>query len=119
MGPYSHSVFEDIETLRSISIMKAKPLNYVLPDDRNHTEYSYDDKEKKIKYSSYEYSLDTGKGMTIASELWKNLSKKEQLKMQEFKSTFNSLNLRELLLFVYSNFPKYTEKSEIRGNLGM
>jgi hypothetical protein len=36
-----------------------------------------------------------------------------------FKAFFNSLSLRQLLIFTYENFPEYTVESTIKKGLGL
>jgi len=37
----------------------------------------------------------------------------------EFKKFFNAIPLRQLLIFVYQKYPKFTTESKIRGKLGL
>lgn len=119
MGPFSEDILHDIDELIAANMIQTEKLTYHLTDDNdfNPNEGSdYEGYTDEQKIVSKRFKL-TEKGEKIAKELWKNLEKDQQQSLIEFKSFFNSLSLRQLLVFVYDNFPEYTEESIIKDKL--
>ena len=122
MGPYSNELRDDLETLISLGLVKTEKLTYWIPDDLDDEEDAIknmkagiDSEYKKIE--SYKYYL-SNNGEKEGEGLWNSLTSKTRKALIEFKTFFNSLTLRQLLIFVYDQFPTYTGKSEIRQKLG-
>lgn len=122
LGPYSDELRNDLETLISLGLVKTERLAYWIPDDLDDEEDTVknikagiDAEYKKIE--SYKYYL-SDNGVKAGEELWKSLTSKNRGALIEFKTFFNSLTLRQLLIFVYDQFPGYAGKSEIREKLG-
>lgn len=119
MGPFSEDILHDIDELIAANMIQTEKLTYHLTDDNdfNPKESSdYEEYTDEQKIVSKRFKL-TEKGEKIAKELWNNLEKDQQQSLIEFKSFFNSLSLRQLLVFVYDNFPEYTEESIIKDKL--
>lgn len=123
MGPYSVELSNDIEELKSAGIIVTKALQYWISDDADDSEESDDDLEilgvRKKRVESQEYSLSTNLGRQVGSELWKSLTDDQQIGLREFKEFFNSLSLRQLLIFTYERFPEFTTESTIKQELGL
>ena len=122
MGPYSNELRDDLETLISLGLVNTEKLTYWIPDDLDDEEEAIktikagiDDEYKKVE--SYKYCL-SDNGENEGKGLCDSLTSKTREALIEFKTFFNSLSLRQLLIFVYDHFPSYTRKSEIRKNLG-
>ncbi|PKL49430.1 MAG: hypothetical protein CVV39_02915 [Planctomycetes bacterium HGW-Planctomycetes-1] len=123
MGPYTDSLREDLDTLISLGLVGTKRLNYMISDDRDDLDYDIDDPdykqgEKRKRIESQRFYL-TENGKVAGSELWHNLTSKDRDALKEFKTFFCTLTLRQLLIFVYDQFPKFTVKSEIKKQLGL
>ena len=122
MGPYSDELRGDLETLISLGLVKTERLAYWIPDDLDDEEDAVNNIKAGIidgykKVESYKYRL-SNNGINAGEELWKSLTSKNREELIKFKTFFNSLTLRQLLIFVYDQFPQYTGKSEIRKKLG-
>ena len=120
MGPYTNSLRDDLDTLISIGLVGTERLKYLITDDADDDTdicgFDCGDDTKRIE--SQKYYL-TKNGKEAGKELYGNLTQKEKEDFAKFKSFFCSLTLRQLLIFVYDNFPKFTINSEIKGQLGM
>jgi len=119
MGPFSEDILHDIDELIAADMIQTEKLTYHLTDDNdfNYEERSnYEEYTDEQKIVSKRFKL-TEKGEKIGKELWDKLEKEQQQSLIEFKSFFNSLSLRQLLVFVYDNFPEYTEESVIKDRL--
>jgi hypothetical protein len=119
MGPFSESVQEDIQVLRSAGLLRTEKLQYHLTDDadRSLEESEMVDKPRVKTVESSRFVL-TGEGMEAGEQLWSGMPKRDREGLAEFKKFFNSLSLRQLLIFVYDKYPKFAAASEIKKQLG-
>ena len=129
MGPYSKGLLNDIEELKAAGIIETKKLEYLLTDDGDELPDDSDElpdsdrdidipQSKTKRVESYQFKL-SRLGKDIGSDLWEVLPHKQRKDLEKFKSFFNSLTLRQLLIFTYEKYPEYTTKSEIKGQLGL
>ena len=123
MGPYARRLNQDLEELESAGIVVTERLDYWLSDDMDsppeggvHFDSPASSK-KRIQSSKFRLSDDLGH--PIGEELWESLTEKQREELSEFKEFFNSLSLRQLLIFTYERFPKYTSESTIKEYLGL
>lgn len=116
MGPYTDTLRGDLDTLISLGLVGTERLRYLISDD---VDDPYDSQEKKRKRIESQKFLLTDNGIKAGNELWDSLSSKERDELKKFKGFFCSLSLRQLLIFVYDKFPKFTVKSEIKKQLGL
>ena len=123
MGPYSDDLNADIEELISAGIIHSEQLKYWIHDDSDNSADLDPDIDapsiKKKKVISLKFSLTSPLGIEIGKDLWETLKKEDKAGMTKFKSFFNSLSLRQLLIFAYEKFPEFTTKSIIKGQLGL
>ncbi len=122
MGPYSDELRDDVETLISLGLVKTEKLTYWIPDDLDDEKDAIKNMKAGVvgeykKIESYKYCL-SDNGEKEGMGLWNSLTSKNREALIQFKTFFNSLTLRQLLIFVYDQYPSYTGKSEIRKNLG-
>jgi uncharacterized protein YwgA len=123
MGPYTDSLREDLDALISLGLVGTERLRYLISDDKDDPDYDVDDPDYKQniklkRVESQKYFL-TKNGKEAGTELWHSLSSKDRDALREFKAFFCSLSLRQLLIFVYDQFPEFTVKSEIKKQLGL
>ena len=123
MGPYSGTLGEEIEVLRSAGLVGTERLTYWITDDADEEPADKKDRSTELTepsnkrpIESREYFLTT-RGMEIGGTLWNSLTEKQRKTLIKFKSFFGGLSLRQLLILVYEHYPEYAEKSEIRGRL--
>lgn len=123
MGPYSAQMRSDLEELVSAGIVVTERLNYWLSDDgdeRPDEIADFDSPTRETKrVESNRYSLSRDPGLDIGKELWESLPLQTRDELTKFKQFFNSLSLRQLLIFTYEKFPAYTEASTIKTQLGL
>lgn len=121
MGPYSFELKDAINELQAAGIIEADSLQYTLNDDSDGAETEDDDASdgevRARTVESYRYRL-SELGKNIAKGLWDSLRDEQQNELGEFKRFFNSLTLRQLLIFTYKKFPKFTTASTIKKELG-
>jgi len=123
MGPYTHSLREDLDALISLGLVGTERLRYLISDDKDDPDYDVDDpdykqKVKRKRVESQKFFL-TKNGKEAGAELWGNLSSKDRDALKDFKAFFCSLTLRQLLIFVYDQYPEFAVKSEIKKQLGL
>lgn len=120
MGPYSKDLTKNLEELESANIVKSERLKYWIRDDADPgtQEVDVESSGGKEEVESEKYML-TDIGKKIAKDIWEKLGDDERQSMEEFKSFFNSLSLRQLLIYTYERFPEYTTESEIKDELGL
>lgn len=123
MGPFSKSLYKDLEVLTSLGMLSTSRLEYVMADDGDPEEVDQDDRAnledrpKKVVEST-QYRL-SDVGMKAGADLLAGMKRKDREALTEFKKYFNSIPLRQLLIFVYRKYSDYTTKSEIRHQLGL
>lgn len=123
MGPFAKQLNQDIEELESAGIVATERLDYWLPDDKDsspQTDADFDLPTRPTKrVRSSRFLLSEDPGLKIGQELWESLTLKQRKELSDFKRFFNSLSLRQLLIFTYDKFPEYTHESTIKEHLGL
>ena len=123
MGPYAPQLNRDLEDLKSAGIITTERLTYWLPDDGDGAPDVGPDFEAPLRdtkrVESYRFSLSDDLGNRIGKELWNSLATQDREALAAFKSFFNALSLRQLLIFTYQKFPQYASESTIKGQLGL
>lgn len=132
MGPFSNEVYNQIEFLKNFPSPE-NPLikvsqNKSTSTGMNPEELKYLDEiaevesidsgvtvEEKIDGSEVNvtYSL-TELGERMANELWQSQNDDIQNKITTVKGKYGSISLKQLLKYVYSNYPNMTVNSEIK-----
>lgn len=105
-GPYSSELFDSVQALVNagfIEIKRSESEEYLDEADRYQIEQQLEENGESPKTTAI-YSL-TPEGRTIASALFQSLSKTEQEELVSIKRTFNSINLKRLLHYVYQKYP--------------
>lgn len=114
-GPYSSELFDVLQALINTGLIKVENSDsegYLDETDRYQIEQHIVAEVESPK-NTIIYSL-TPEGKTVASSLFNSLSKLEQKELNTIKKTFNSINLRKILRYVYQKYPKFTTESVIR-----
>jgi hypothetical protein len=120
LGPYSDRLTSVIDELVSAGIISAERLRYWLHDDSDSNEgIGMDASEIRSPIESLRFRVAPGIGKQAAEDLWRSLSRKTQKEIRDFKRFFNSLSLRQLLIYTYRRYPEFTEKSIIKDKLGL
>lgn len=124
MGPFSSEVYPEIDFLKSYpspenplvisessnSISDLSPENF-----RIISESSEDDPSVAEEINKPFHLSEIGE--KLAYELWKDLDDEDKKRIYGIKSEFGSLTLKDLLRYVYKNYPDMTVNSEIKNQL--
>lgn len=102
MGPFSKHVYEEIRFLQQLNAIETEPM-----EDRGQGE---NDLTNKIFHI-------TPKGEKIASELAHQLEPEYNEELAELVEKYNHIGLRELLNYVYTEYPSFTTESEIKDDI--
>jgi len=122
-GPFAPEIFDDIEALKQERIIKVvskrKPKNKIDTVDQESVEQVLDeekDTDKNVSWKTYpveRYEL-TNRGLQIGSLLYNGLTEEQKTELENIKKVFGKMNLRNLLHYVYSKYPRMTERSKIK-----
>jgi len=126
MGPWSNEVYDVVDFLESMGLIRKEAGGEKLPEDIAHDEELFSatvlERYQKTKMSGDEktevYIL-TDIGREKAEQIWARLSKEERSIIIELKKKFNSMNLRQLLRYIYKMYPEYAVDSKIKDFLGL
>jgi len=101
MGPFSKHVYEEIRFLQQLKAIETKPMEGK-PDVEGLT--------NKVFHI-------TPKGEKIASELSNQLESKYDEELRALVEKYNPMELRDLLRYVYEEYPAFTTESEIKDEI--
>jgi uncharacterized protein YwgA len=121
-GPYSAEVIDNIDALKEIGLVKAETVpskSYVEESDRYEVgaqvrESDADTIRTKRNNNKMEIFELTDDGMKVAEALFKSMKPQEQQEVTQLKTRFNSVELRQLLRYVYKKYPESTTESKIK-----
>lgn len=102
MGPFSDEVYSELEFLLQLSAIEFTPMKS--PTKVNQSDSRLRNKEFHI----------TPKGEKIASQLVEVLEPEYEKELEDLVAEYNTMDLKELLRYVYTEYPEYTTKSEIK-----
>lgn len=106
-GPFSETVQDDLEYLRTLGLVEFKELENKRP---RYDDLSREDSERS---PPTRYKL-TPKGKSVAEDLWGMFSRNETKAVEEIKKKYNHLPLNQLIRFVYRTSDRvWTSKSAI------
>lgn len=108
-GPFSQGVFDAMELLLSMGAIKA-----VDPDD--HSEIIRNDTDPADPYAGKKFVL-TERGEKMTNELNAALDDHLQVEFEDLVAEFTNMPNRELLEYVYKQYPEYTTESEIKDEI--
>lgn len=114
-GPYSSEVFDSVQALINSGLVKAEQLEsegFLDEADRYQIEEQTLDSNPGPR-KTVVYSL-TPEGEVVGSALFESLVPKEREELVSLKKSFNSIELRKLLQYVYRKYPSSTTESVIR-----
>ncbi len=117
MGPFSQELYRDLDVLKSLGLVRTRRLEYLITDDDDPEAADEGEPQARMVESTlFELSE---RGINAGRDLLDGLKRRDRDGLVEFKKFFNSIPLRQLLIFVYQKYPKYTTESTIRGKLGL
>lgn len=106
MGPFSEQVYEELEFLLSLGAIKAEEM-----DKSGPTAHESELSEKRF--------ILTTKGEKITAELETQLEERYRTELRELVEIYNPQSLKDLLEYVYMEYPEYAAESEILDELGL
>jgi hypothetical protein len=114
-GPYSSEVFDSVRALINSGLVKAEQLEsgaFLDEADRYQFEEQTLDSDPGPR-KTVVYSL-TPEGEVVGSALFDSLLPREREELISLKKSFNSIELKRLLQYVYRKYPASTTESVIR-----
>lgn len=124
-GPFSKDVYEQIELFAGIGFVEITNLNAEEEmsevDDIAEAEFIdecyQDENELKTGNNFWEYRItEMGKGF-VEKELLPDLTEEQKELLQAFKRKITEIPIKQLLYYVYKNYPDFTAKSLIKGEV--
>ena len=119
-GPFAPELFDDIQVLKHEGVIRAsekEAKNKIQTIDEESVEKIFDE-AKNMSISWKQYSIEryelTELGTKIGIALFKGLSESQKETIKTVKKKFGEMNLKNLLYYVYSKYPKMTANSIIR-----
>jgi len=125
MGPYSQELSRAVDELVAGGLIAVERLRFWLNDDSDAEAVSVSNETEKRGAASSQpveslrFMIAPGIGERAAEELWNGLPRRARDELRQFKRFFNSLSLRQLLIYTYQRFPDFATESEIKGQLGL
>ena len=127
MGPWSQEVYDELDFLDSLELLKKRSAAKTLEEDIIHDNElinsmlldKYQSDKSTLGANKTEIFDLSEKGIQIAKKIWNKLDGKEKEKINMLKKKFNRMNLRQFLRYVYKEHPRYTSESEIKDYLGV
>ncbi len=121
MGPWTNEVYDEVDFLESLGLLKKKSEKNRSAADAVHEDELFDslilDKYEEdaacVNQDTEVFSL-TEEGKKKALEIWNRLTSLEKPKIINVKRKFNNMNLKQFLRYVYKKYPEYTTESEIK-----
>lgn len=120
-GPYSAEVLDNIEALEELRLVKAIVVpskSYVEESDRYQVgaqvKESDADSNALEQTGTMEVFELTDDGVKVAEALFNSMDQRQQQEITQLKGRFNSLDLRQLLRYVYKKYPESTTESKIK-----
>lgn len=105
MGPFSDEVYSELEFLLQLSAIESEPM-----DNATGLETS----DSALGNNTFQL---TTKGEKIAAQLVEILDPEHEVELREIVMEYNNMGLKELLRYVYTEYPDYTTESEIRDDI--
>lgn len=126
MGPWSNEVYDEVDFLESLGLLKKRETKGQESEDAVHNYELFNslivEKYQKNAVNTDEnteiFSL-TDKGKEKAVDIWNKLNPEERGKIVILKKKFNGMNLKQFLRYVYKKFPEYASESEIKEYLNI
>jgi hypothetical protein len=114
-GPYSAAVYGAIDFLKAMRLIEERQIdvNSGLDVGEQAEALDPDDLNQSNSYVERQLSL-TEDGKAVAKVLSTRVSPAGKKALSAIKDQYGSMPLRQLLRYVYSRYPDYTEKSRIK-----
>jgi len=118
-GPYSNEIYDAVETLKDaglIAVQTGQFLDYreVSDAERIEREVTLDEDRIPLTERKLEIYGLSDFGMKAGKKLFERLTPEEREGVKRIKEKFNLMSLRELIEYVYKNYPESAIRSKIR-----
>lgn len=115
-GPYSAEVYDLLESLHTMEIVKIREER--ISNMKDNVDIYYAEAEGQVEETGgifmEVYSLTEDRGFRIVKKLLESRVTSEELeKIERIKIKYNAMNLDNLLSYVYRKYPESTKKSKI------
>ncbi len=126
MGPWTNEIYDEVDFLESLGLVKKQGQKKRTPADAVHDDELFNDMvldkyQNNATVADEETEIFTlsEEGKKKASEFWARLSTEEKQSLIAVKQRFNKMNLKQFLRYVYKKHPEYTTESEIKDYLNV
>ncbi len=123
MGPFDADVYDAIEFLEDVKLVKATPTGRSAAEDaveRSRLLADVDaDALAQSEYTPPEAFRLTATGVDVARKLLETLPAEVRASLERVKRDYNPMPLRDLLRYVYRRYPDAASYSRIRAQLGL
>ncbi len=126
MGPWTQEVYDEVDFLESLGLISKDSTVKRSAVDAAHDDELFSDlvvdkyqKSAATQESDEEVFRLTEQGKEKALAIWSRLGQDEKARLLRVKNTFNNMNLKQFLRYVYRKHPEHTSESEIKGYLGL
>jgi uncharacterized protein YwgA len=118
-GPYSAQVYSDLEFLVELGLIEVTILDDTekIPEEIGEYEYwqaASDAADDEIGQAQEQFGLTDLGHRFVEKKLLSDLSSEQLEALNEFKRRCTTADLKTLLKYVYSKYPKMTDRSKIR-----
>lgn len=114
-GPYSSAVYDAVDFLRAMRLLDERQIDVASGMDVSEESGVLDETDLNQPNIYVERQLFlTDDGKAVAQVLSTRVTPVGKAALIEVKDKYGSMPLRQLLRYVYSRYPEFTEKSRIR-----
>lgn len=106
-GPFSEQVYDEVELLLNMNAIEA------VESDKD---FDWVREENDNEFAGKKFKL-TEKGQKMCRELSEIAGKENSQDLEALMNEYNTLSLKELLGYVYEQYPEYTTESEIKAEI--
>lgn len=120
MGPFSPEVYTQIELLLSMKAIETEDMRKTASEGREMKEWYKSNEwieEPGSEGLSYKVFRTTEKGHKIGEALARVIDEQMRSELKEVIQQYNSMPLRQLLQYVYTEYEDMTDKSEIKNEV--
>lgn len=124
-GPFSKDVYQQIDLFKSINFVEADNVSsneeMANADDIVENEFIDEcfegDVEIKSGYNYWVYRITEMGSNYVESEILPYIDEQHKSILEQFKKRITDISIKKLLYYVYTNYPEYTDKSLIKGEV--
>ena len=117
-GPYSREVYDAVDLLQALRLLEQRQVDVATGLDLGEESEALDefDINRDDRYVERQLVL-TQDGRDVTRVLTTRISPQGMRALEETKDRYGTMPLRQLLRYIYSEYPEYAEASRIRASL--